>query len=71
MTRKLFSLILALCMLMSMTLCAAVEPFTGTAQGFGGQVTDFFQFQRTAAGENIGMNDRNGAGLEQLHKVFL
>ena len=31
MTRKLFSLILALCMLMSMTLCAAAEPFTGTA----------------------------------------
>ena len=39
MTRKLFSLILALCMLMSMTLCAAAEPFTGTAQGFGGQVS--------------------------------
>ena len=39
MTRKLLSIILTLCLLLTMAAGAMAEPFTGTAKGFGGDVT--------------------------------
>ena len=71
MTRKLLSLILALCLMMSMTLCAAAEPFTGTAQGFGGEVAVTLEVEggkivaatAEGAGETAGIGSR---AIEEL-----
>lgn len=38
---------------------------------FVGNITDLFQFQRTAAGQNIRVNDRHPACLDELFKIFL
>ena len=71
MTRKLLSIILALCLLMSMTVCASAETFTGTAQGFGGQVTVAIEVDSgkivsvtaEGAGETAGIGSR---AIEEL-----
>ena len=71
MTRKLLSIILALCLLMSMTVCASAETFTGTAQGFGGQVTVAIEVDggkivsvtAEGAGETAGIGSR---AIEEL-----
>ena len=71
MTRKLLSIILALCLLLTLTVGAAAEPFTASAKGFGGdvsvtiEVTDgtITAVSAEGAGETAGIGSR---AIEEL-----